>query len=136
MICFSLGWIFIKLFRYETLMKHNEAIFLHRFRLYMLSFTFIFIYFDLFWLIWGQCLAAARIFICSILRIYGLFSIVIDAKHYKNEQLHGRETYRHGHIVIVFILCVAFGGRRHLGLGYLDCCLQIGDSLWVWVWVT
>ena len=38
-------------------------------------------------------------------------------EHSKDELLHGRETFRHGHVVIVFVLSVAFRRRRHLVLG-------------------
>ena len=38
-------------------------------------------------------------------------------EHSKDELLHGRETFRHDHVVIVFVLSVAFRRRRHLVLG-------------------
>ena len=38
-------------------------------------------------------------------------------EHSKDELLHVRETFRHGHVVIVFVLSVAFRRRRHLVLG-------------------
>ena len=38
-------------------------------------------------------------------------------EHSKDELLHGRETFRHGHVVIIFVLSVAFRRRRHLVLG-------------------
>ena len=75
--------------------------------------------------------------LATIFRIYGIFNSGVDGGTSKDELLHGEERplgMAMSSSSLFFVSRSVEGGT--LGWGGLDFCLRIGDSLWVWCFLS